>query len=166
MLDPYLRVIARLNQQKLNYLIIGVSGINYYARDARQVIMTADYDIFLQPELKNVLRAMKVMRSLGYEISVNDRLLKNISSAFIQEIVKKRKTLFCENPQHNLVEFCLEVSGYTFEELKRNSRLFKAGRVKIPVGNLEDLLRMKRIAGRPKDKIFLEKHRSLIKEWK
>lgn len=107
-------------------------------------------------------RAVKVMRSLDYSISVDEKLLKKTSLPVIREIVRKGKTLFCENPQHNLIELCLEVSGYTFEQLKGNSRIFRAEGVKIPVGNLEDLLQMKVLAGRPKDKIFLQKYRSLL----
>ena len=163
MVDPYLEIIRIFNKEKIFYIVIGVSGINYYARDSRQIIMTADYDIFLKPELKNIRKALKVMRSLDYTLMVGDRTFTSLQNSNIERLIKKRRTIACENPEHNLIKLCLEVSGYSFDELKRNARFFKAGRDKIQVGSLRDLLQMKMLAGREKDNLFLQKYSTLLK---
>jgi len=163
MVDPYLEIIRKFNKEKIFYIIIGVSGINYYAKNSRQIIMTADYDIFLKPELKNIRKALGIMRSLGYTLIVADKKFTSLQNSNIEKLIKKRGTIVCENPEHNLIELCLEVSGYSFEELKRNARFFKAGKDKIQVAGLRDLLRMKMLAGREKDKLFLQKYSTLLK---
>lgn len=162
MVDPYLEIIRKFSKEKILYIVIGVSGINYYARDSRQIIMTADYDIFLKPELKNIRRALKIMYSLDYRLMVNNKTFTGLQNSAMEELIKERRTIVCENPEHNLIELCLEVSGYSFEELERNARFFKAGKDKIHVASIKDLLRMKMLAGREKDKLFLQKYSTLL----
>ena len=162
MRDPYLKVLSIFNRKKVDYLIIGVSGINYYAKSTMNIIMTADYDIFIKPEKKNVARALKVMSSLGYAIQTEDRTINKIDDKTVKNIVDKRKTIICENVYHNLIELCLDVSGFTFEELCKNVNTFKAGKDKIFVANLKDLLKMKEVADRPKDRLFLKKYSDLL----
>ncbi len=43
-------------------------------------------------------------------------------------------------------------------------RVFPAGRSRIRVGSLQNLLRMKEIAARDKDLLFLEKYRQMLRE--
>ena len=164
MADPYLTAIRKFNKAKIDYLVIGVSGINYYAKDSRQIIMTADYDIFLKPELRNVRESLLVMQSLEYAIVIGGRIRKSFSDKTVQGIIKKRSTIVCENPEHNLIELCLEVSGYLFEKLNQNAHFFKAGKDKIRVANLKDLLRMKMFANREKDRLFLRKYATILSE--
>lgn len=164
MADPYLTAIKEFDRAKVEYLVIGVSGINYYAKDNRQVIMTADYDIFLKPETGNVRESLRVMQSLEYTILIGDRIRKNFSDKTIRGIIKERNTIVCENPEHNLIELCLEVSGYLFEKLSQNAHFFKVGKDKIRVADLKDLLRMKMIANREKDRIFLQKYAAILSE--
>lgn len=66
----------------------------------------------------------------------------------------------------NMVDICLEVSGFSFEELDKKTKTFKAGRTPIRVGRLRDILKTKEIAARPKDQLFLEKYRLLPEEKK
>ena len=65
-----------------------------------------------------------------------------------------------------MVDICLEVSGFSFEELDKKTKTFKAGRTPIRVGRLRDILKTKEIAARPKDQLFLEKYRLLPEEKK
>ena len=80
----------------------------------------------------------------------------------IRGIIKERRTIVCENPEHNLIELCLEVSGYLFDELNRSAHFFRIGKDKIRVADLKDLLRMKMLAGREKDRIFLQKYATIL----
>lgn len=145
-------------------MVIGVSGINYYADDARHLIMTADFDIFLKPELNNLTKALKVMEEMEFTISTKKRITKRLDETSIKAILADRGTIVCTNPHGNIIEFCLEVSGFTYEELDRNVRVFHAGRSRIRVGSLQDLLRMKEIAARDKDLLFLKKYRQMLEE--
>lgn len=160
--DPYLQVLSIFNKKKVDYLLIGVSAINYYAKSTMNIIMTADYDIFVKPEKKNVAKALKVMSLLDYTMQTDNFTINKINDRTVGKIVDKRKTVICENVYHNLIEICLDVSGFTFEELCKNVKIFKAGRENIFVANLKDLLKMKEVADRPKDRLFLRKYSDLL----
>ncbi len=164
MIDPYLRVISNFNRYRVDYIVIGVSGINYYVSSSAQIILTADYDIFIRPDVNNVRHAIKVMRSLDYEVTTADGSIKRIDISQIEKIVREKKTLICENPTHNLVELCLKVSGFSFGGLEKNKKIFRADRIKIMVASLKDMLRMKEIANRPKDRLFLQRYVEVLKE--
>src|SRR5579864_8826556 len=51
--NPYQLVLRELGRSGAEYLVIGASGINYFAKDARQILSTADYDLFLKPTSEN-----------------------------------------------------------------------------------------------------------------
>ena len=73
-------------------------------------------------------------------------------------------SLTCSNSDGNVIDLCLGVSGFSYEELKEHAAVFKAGRTHVMVGRLRDLLRMKEIAARPRDEMFLNKYRSMLDE--
>ena len=64
----------------------------------------------------------------------------------------------------NIVDLCLQVSGFTFEELNKSVNIFKAGKVSIKVAYLNKLLKMKEIAARNKDELFLGKYKLILDE--
>lgn len=162
--DTYTEIIKAFNHNKVTYIVIGVSGINYYAKDAHNLIMTADYDIFLKPEVENVTKAIKILKEKGFTIVNKEKTIRRISKKEIEKIVRKKLNLTCENFYGNMIDLCLEISGFSFEELDKRSKSFKAGRISIRVGRLRDLLKTKEIATRPKDRLFLEKYKLLLKE--
>ncbi len=162
--DPYVEVIRDFNRNRVLYVVVGVSGINYYAKDARQLILTADYDVLLKPELANVMDAIKVMKKLGFVLTTKEGRLGRITKKSVGRIVSSGLTVVCENHHGNMVELCLQVSGFSFQQLSQNAREFRAGRTHITVGLLRDLLHSKEIANRPKDRLFLEKYRAMLTE--
>ena len=162
--DIYTEIIREFNHNKVSYIVVGVSGINYYARDAHNLIMTADYDIFLKPEATNVTKAIKILKAKGFTIVTKKDAIRRISKKAAGDIVRRKTTLTCENFYGNMVDICLEVSGFSFAELDKKSKIFKAGRTPIRVGRLRDILKTKEIAARPKDRLFLEKYKLLLKE--
>ncbi|MHC4872612.1 MAG: hypothetical protein ACYTFY_12285 [Planctomycetota bacterium] len=163
-MDIYTQIIREFNKGKVNYIVIGVSGINYYAKNAMHIIMTGDYDIFIDPKVKNAVKALRVMKKLDFIITTKDGEIKKVCSENIEKIVSSFSTFVCENHSGNLIELCLAISGFTFDELLENSNKFKSGRTGIRVASLKDLLRSKEIADRPKDRLFLEKYKLILEE--
>jgi hypothetical protein len=164
--DIYTEIIGKFNRQGIDYIVIGVSGINYYAEDVYNLIMTADFDVFLKPEVENVMKSVKMLKAEGFDVATKEGVIRRIGKANIEDIVKSGITLTCSNHYGNTVEFCLQVSGFTFEELNRDANIFKAGKVSIRVARLNKLLRMKEIAARDKDILFLEKYKLMFEEKK
>jgi len=73
MLDPYLEVIKNFNRYKVKYVVIGVSGFNYFAKDAREMVVTYDYDIFINPEFSNVKKTIKILKRLDFNLFCGEK---------------------------------------------------------------------------------------------
>ena len=159
--DPYREVIDRFNQCGVRYVVVGMAGINYYARDARETFGTLDYDVFLDPTLKNVQKAVEVLKTLGFDLATQAGPLR-VSG--LGEMVRSQQTLMATTPYGILIELLLRVSGYPYTELAQDAATFTAQGVPIRVGRLKKLLRSKYLAGRPKDRQFLRRYQLLLKK--
>jgi hypothetical protein len=159
-------------QSKVDYVIIGVSGINYYAKDARQILGTADYDLFIRPTTENILNAILCLTREGYHVTVpvapgRWKGVTKPSRTLCERLADEKRTLVAEGFYHQIVEGLLEISGFTFEEIKNKAVWMKDAqlRFRFPVASMRHLLESKRAANREKDRHFLAKYKSLLKEF-
>lgn len=161
--DPYTEVIHRFNQKGIRYVVVGLSGINYYAKDPSESFSTQDYDLFLDNTLENLKKATAVLMRLGFSVSMRRG---HFQPDKIKEIVQRQETLVATNPQGVQIELLLRVSGYVFRELDQDAKVFLVDEVPIRVGRLRKLLNSKKIAGREKDRLFLKRYQTLLREKK
>lgn len=159
--DPYLTVIRALNRVGVQYVVVGMSGINYYARRLSDTFATMDYDLFLKPTLPNVQKALRQLRRLGFSFGTSAGAMEEREW---RTVVRNRQTLVATSPDGLMVELLLAVSGYVFEELARDAATVTIRGTPITVGRLSKLLRSKRLAGRPKDRQFLRRYGALLGE--
>ncbi len=128
------RLLQSLNARKARYVVIGATAfpVHGYAR------ATLDIDIFVEPSEENARRVREALSDFGYDVSdltVEDLLTKKI---LIRQYVL----------QTDLHPF---VAGVTFEEVWRNRVESRIGKTPAAFASLDDLIRMKEAAGRPKD---------------
>ncbi len=64
-MDPFLRVVAALNDAGVRYLVIGVWGPNYYAKGT--LFVTSDQDLFMPRDASNLLRAWQACEAPGLD---------------------------------------------------------------------------------------------------
>ena len=159
--DPYLIVIQDFNRKGVKYVIVGMSGINFYAKDARDTFSTLDYDFFLEPFLSNVKKTIEVLKKLGFTLGTSKGLL---DPADLREVVREQQTIMATTSDGLMIELLLAVSGYPFSELARDTATFTVQGVPVRVGKLSKLLRSKRLADRPKDRQFLKRYGNLFEE--
>jgi hypothetical protein len=166
--NPYHLLLRELTRSGVDYIVIGVSGINYFAKDARQVLSTADYDLFLKPTPENVARAWKALLKSGYAVVVRQgdhmKALRRMGPTAGARLVKESRTLVAVGPYQLVVEGLLAISGFQFDELKRSAVWMRDRELgfRFLVGSLEDLLESKRIANREKDRLFLARYKRLL----
>lgn len=153
--DPYLAVIRRFNRLGIRYVVIGMSGINYYAQGPSETIVTMDYDVFIEPTLRNVQRAVRGLAALGFSVSTSAGAVPDD----LRPVLRARRTLMATTPEGFVVELLLQVSGFRFDGLAQDAKAFVVHGVLVRVGRLEKLLASKRAAGRPKDRGFLQRYR-------
>ena len=159
--DPYLAVIRRFNQRSVRYVIIGMSGINFYATSQAGTFGTMDYDCFLAPTMENVRRAVEVVRSMGFTVGTSDG---ELPAAALRAAVREQRTLVATTVDGIMIELLLRVSGYTFASLAEDAKTFTVQGVPVQVGQIKKLLHSKRVAGRPKDKQFLARYEAQLAE--
>jgi hypothetical protein len=57
-MDPYVEVCKRFEDERIRYVIVGVFGINFYARQVGEIITTADCDILIPAEFLAFRKAL------------------------------------------------------------------------------------------------------------
>ncbi len=140
------KLLKLLNENRVRYIVIGATAfpVHGYAR------ATLDIDIFIDSDLTNVKKALKALSDFGYDLT-------DISA---------------EDAQHNKIlirQYVLEldlhpfVAGLTFEQAWQNKVASKIGSTKAYFASLDDLIKMKEAAGRPKDRQDLQALKRLKK---
>ena len=127
-------LLKLLNAHKVRYVVIGATAfpVHGYAR------ATLDIDIFIEATLENARRTLAALRDVGYDVtdvSVEDMLTKKL--LIRQDILATDIHPF--------------VAGVTFEDVWQNRVEDKIGQTPASFASLDDLIRMKQAAGRPKD---------------
>lgn len=127
-------LLKLLNAHGVEYVLIGATAfpVHGYAR------ATLDIDIFIRPVRSNAERALAALAAFGYDVTdiTTDDLLayKILVRQYIVEL-----------DVHPFVK------GVDFDEVWNNRVSGAFGEVPVFYASLDDLITMKRAAGRPKD---------------
>jgi predicted nucleotidyltransferase len=127
-------LLRSLNARRVRYVVIGATAfpVHGYAR------ATLDIDIFIDPTPANARHTLAALADVGYDVSD------------ITETDLRTKKLLIR-------QYALEtdihpfVAGVTFASVWRNRVRSHLGKTAAKFASLNDLIRMKRAAGRPKD---------------
>jgi len=123
-----------LNAHNVEFVIIGATAfpVHGYAR------ATLDIDLFIRPEPENAHRTLKALKEFGYDVT-------DLS----EEDLLSKKVLI----RQHLVETDIHpfVQGITFDRVWKNRISGAYGNEKVYYASLDDLITMKKAAGRPKD---------------
>jgi predicted nucleotidyltransferase len=127
-------LLQSLNAHKVRYVVIGATAfpVHGYAR------ATLDIDIFIDATPANARRTLAALLDVGYDVSdvtVNDLLTKKL---LIRQYA-------LETDVHPFV------AGASFDTVWRNRVRSGIGHASAGFAGLDDLIRMKRAARRPKD---------------
>lgn len=127
-------LLKSLNAHNVRYVIIGATAfpVHGYAR------ATLDIDIFIEPTPENARRTLAALRDVGYDVT----------DLTLEDLLTKKVLI-----RQHLLETDIHpfVAGVTFDEVWRNRVKDKIGETPAFFASLDDLIRMKQAAGRPKD---------------
>jgi len=100
---------------------------------------TLDIDIFIRPEILNAEKTLSALKDFGYDVS----------DIAVDELLKKKILI-----RQYLVETDIHpyVKGVSFDTVWKNKVKAKFGETFVWFASLDDLIKMKRAAGRPKDR--------------
>lgn len=128
------KLLRNLNKNKVNYVVIGGAAViaHGYKR------LTSDIDIFIQPVKENVEKVFEALTETGYDLQ----------GTTVEEALQK-KLLFRQYIL--MLDIHPESKGITFEEVWQNKVQFKLEGQDVYFVSLDDLILMKKAAGRPQD---------------
>ncbi len=127
-------LLKSLNAHEVRYVVIGATAfpVHGYAR------ATLDIDVFIEATPENVERTLAALGDTGYDVTdvtTDDLLTRKL---LIRQYI-------LETDIHPFV------TGVTFDEVWRHRVEDRIGQTPASFASLDDLIRMKKAAGRPKD---------------
>ena len=127
-------LLKLLNARATEYVIIGAQAmpIHGYGRD------TFDLDILVRPTPANAAKVLEALREFGYDVT----------DLTVQDIIDCKILL-----RQYIVETDIHPSakGVTFDEVWEHRVADEYGHTPTSYASLDDLIRMKEAANRPKD---------------
>jgi len=139
-------LLKLLKECKVKFVLIGAMAFTRYGYSRT----TLDVDVFIEPTEKNARFTLIALKKFGYDvtdISIDDLLTKKL---LIRQYL-------VETDIHPFV------TGVTFKEIWKNKELGEIGDIKVYFPSLKDIIKMKKAAGRDKDKEDLKILRKLKK---
>jgi hypothetical protein len=162
--DPFTRLVARILDRKGRFVVIGVFGANYFATSGSQLFTTIDRDLFLPADAANLLEVWQACQDVGLELMAGSDPLDIPRDLFLaRSVVERRASTRAIDRAGLEIDLSLTMTGFDFETVYRERRSFLVDGVEIPVARLSHILRSKAAAGRPKDHLFLETHRDILR---
>lgn len=162
--DRFLELIAALLREDIRFAVIGVWGANYWAFHGGQIFTTKDRDLFLPPDPDNELRAWSVCERMGFQLWISDEPLGEPKDRFLAERITERRIVVTATAADLIVDLSLTMAGFAFENVWNERRVFRVSGVDVPVARLTQIVESKRIANRPKDRLFLETHAEALRQ--
>jgi len=150
----YEELFKALNEKRVDYIVVGGVALVLHG----VVRLTADLDLAVDLEGKNLKKLISCMAELGYKpvapVKPEDLLNDSLREKWIRE-KNMRAFGFHHLKNPGLVDIIIEMP-VKYQELKKHAVRIKAGDLNIPVVSVEDLIEIKRRTGRPQDEADIQ----------
>ena len=127
-------LLKLLKEHRVRFVVIGATAfpVHGYSRS------TLDIDIFIEPNIKNAEKTLNALKYFGYDVT----------DVKIDDLLTKKLLI-----RQYLVETDIHpfVKGANFEDVWKNRVRAKYGNTFVCFASLDDLIKMKKAAGRPQD---------------
>lgn len=159
---PLARALA---ERRVRYVLIGVSGANFHALDAGVVFTTLDRDVFLPPDPANLLATWRACEACGLHLTASGEPLDLPRDERLAARVAELRALTRACDDEDLrVDFTFVMTGFEFEEVWKERRIFVLAGVEVPVARLMHIVASKAATGRDKDRLFLATHAEALRQ--
>jgi hypothetical protein len=135
-------LLHSLNAVHARYLIVGAYAVIFYTEPR----YTKDIDIWIEPSAENALKVHQALKRFGAPV-------KNLR---IQDLTNP-KLVYQIGVAPNRIDILMGIRGLSFDRAWRNRRVSRYGKETAHLLSREDLLRAKKDANRPQDRLDLER---------
>ncbi len=159
-MNPFLRVIEALNQHQVRYVVVG--GFAAYMHGSRRV--TVDLDLIVDLTPSEARKAVEALLAAGLQARLPVNPVEFADSVKRQSwITEKQMVVFSFlDPQTPgfIVDLFVNMP-MDFEGLYARKKMLSVENLQVPICGLEDLIALKRLAGRPQDLLDVETLRTI-----
>ena len=128
------KLLKLLKEHKVRFVIIGATAfpVHGYSR------ATLDIDIFIKPGRSNAKKTQEALKDFGYDVT----------DVTVDDLLTKKLLIRQYTVETDIHPF---VKGATFDKVWQNKVKAKFGKTFAWFASLDDLIKMKRAAGRTQD---------------
>ena len=161
----FLAALVALARARVEFILVGVGGINFYAADASQSVETRDLDALLEPRVEVLRAALAALAGASFTFRAGREPFLDIADEVVlRNLLARGATVTALDETGAQLDLMTSGSGLDFDDLAADAVTFRLGEVEVRVGRLEKLLRAKERAGRPKDVEFLRLYAARLRE--
>ena len=147
----YYDVLEALSKNKIKYLVVG--GLAVILHGAER--FTHDIDVMILMNEENILNFNNVLKKLGYlprvPVNPDDLVNKDKVKKWIKEKNMKVFSFFNKHDTLKVIDLLIN-HPLDFEKSYKERVVKKVKDVEINILSIDDLIQMKKLAGRDKDK--------------
>lgn len=137
-------------------MVVGVGGINFYARTPAMAFVTLDLGALLAPTIVNIRRAFQILSDLGYVFEAGGEPFVDLDDELVlRRIIENGASVSALHVGAGQIDLMTSISGFDYSTLFEDAATFDVSGAMVRVGRLEKLLESKATSGRPKDQAFL-----------
>ena len=154
-MNPYAEIFSAFQKAKIKYLIVGGVAVNLYGYSR----FTADVDILLALDEKNIQKMNSLMEEMGYVPRLPVQLHELRDQKKVQDWIKNKNFkayTFLSSRGLRLDIDILAEESLKFEELYKDKSRIKIWDIAVPVVSMNYLISMKKKAARDQDLIDLK----------
>lgn len=146
----YEEIFRELNKKKIDYVVVGGVAVVLHG----VVRLTADLDLMVHLDEKNLAKFVEVMNELGYRPRVPVKAESFVDpenrKSWIEE--KNMRVFSFYHPKKNIMLIDIFVNEpVPYDKIRQDAVIMKMGNLLIPTVSLNDLIKLKKISGRPQD---------------
>lgn len=141
------KLLQSLNDHKVKYVIIGATALVAHGHSR----LTKDVDIFIEPVPENIQHTFAALQECGYDLQDT-----TVAEAMEKKLLFRQYILETDIHPH--------VAGVTFDDVWKNRVAYSLAGVLVSFASLDDLIKMKKAANRPKDQEDLRHLEAIKKE--
>lgn len=151
----YEEIFRELNRRRIDYVVVGGVAVVMHG----VVRLTADLDLMVHLDEKNLTKFVEVMNELGYKPKVPVKAESFIDpenrKSWIEE--KNMRVFSFYHPKKGIMLIDIFVNEpVPYDKIRQDAVKMKMGNLLIPTISVEDLIKLKEISGRPQDKADIE----------
>lgn len=149
------KILAALGEQRVRYLVVGGLAVVLHGH----LRTTMDLDLVVHFEPENLQRALAVLRELGYEPVAPVPIERFADPSTRDEWIRDKNMVVFSLWKPDRPDFKLDLfvsEPFDFGPTYRRAVSVDLGRAEAKVVALDDLIALKREAGRPQDLADLE----------